>query len=53
MHHVCYNLVVTLLLLSRIKSKSRQKATEVDSVVSDEFLKSFIIERDQVINVTI
>ena len=30
-----YNLVVMLLFLSLVKSKSRQEATEVDSVVSE------------------
>ena len=30
-----YNLVVILLLLSRMKSRSRKEATEVDSVVSE------------------
>ena len=30
-----YNLVVILLLLSRMKSRSRQEAIEVDSVVSE------------------
>ena len=59
-----YYLVVILLLLSRMKSRSRKEATEVDSVVSEivsslgvnignEFLKSFIIKRDKVIDVTV
>ena len=30
-----YDLVVILLLLSRMKSRSRQEAIEVDSVVSE------------------
>ena len=30
-----YNLVVILLLLSRMKSRSRKEAIEVDSVVSE------------------
>ena len=30
-----YNLVVILLLLSRMESRSRLEATEVDSVVSE------------------
>ena len=57
------NLVVILLLLSQMKSRSRQEAIEVDSVVSEiEFLgvnirnelpKSCIIERDKVINITV